>query len=233
MVKDRAHEYWVPEPLFAGETVVCVASGPSLDAETCARIRTAASAGRCRSIAVNSSWRLAPFADVLYFTDSGWYLANRETVKTWPGLVVSMSPTAKRELPDVVRRVKAIGDPSFPPRHGGVARFPAPGSPEIQQGRNSGNTAVGLAIAMGAARVVLVGYDCRIVGGKEHFHVDEAIYQGKRDLGLYDNEFRHAFRGWHEAACNSGVEILNCTPGSAIDAFPFADLDEELACTAP
>jgi hypothetical protein len=142
-----------------------------------------------------------------------------------------MSPRAKRELPDMVRRVKGIGDPSFPPRQCGRPSFPTLGSDGVQQGRNSGNTAVAVAIAMGASRVLLVGYDCRLVNGQEHFHTDESIYQGKRDLGLYDKEYRLAFRGWRDAAINSGVEILNCTPGSAIEEFPFADLDEALACT--
>lgn len=232
MVTDRALEYWMPERLFDRETVVCLASGPSLTPERCEIVAAAHNAGRCRVIAINSSWRLAPWADVLYFTDSGWYLANAETVKSWPGLVISMSPRAKRELPDKVKRVKGIGDPSFPPRQMGRPSFPPLGSEGVQQGRNSGNTAVGVAIAMGAARVLLCGYDCRLVNGKEHFHTDESIYQGKRDLALYDKEYRFAFRGWQEAAASSGIEVLNCTQGSAIEEFPFADLDEALACSA-
>ncbi|MEI9804094.1 MAG: hypothetical protein WDN48_06020 [Pseudolabrys sp.] len=124
-----------------------------------------------------------------------------------------------------ILRVKGLGAPPFPPRVNGKPAFPPVGSAGVQQGRNSGNTAVALAIAMGAKRVCLVGYDCRIVAGREHFHSE---YKGPRDLSLYDNEFRLAFDGWNEAAINSGVEILNCTPGSAITEFPFADLDEVL-----
>lgn len=231
-IKPWENEIWTPLPLFAGATVFCLASGPSLTQEICDRIR-----GR-RAIVVNSSCALAPWADVLYFTDSGWYEPRRELVRTWPGWVVSMSRQAARELnapgepafrglPRILR-VKGIGDPTFPPRLPGMPKrfgFPPAGSREIHQGRNSGNTAVSLAIALGAARVVLHGYDCRVVNGREHHH-DE--YKGPRDLSLYDNEFRHAFDGWNEAARNSGVEILNCTHGSAITEFPFVDLDQVL-----
>ncbi len=234
------NELWTPEPLFLGKTVVCIASGPSLTPEICERIRVTRDEGRCMAIVVNSSCRLAPWADVLFFTDNGWYEQRRELVENWPGLVVSMSRQAKRELDDPkhgrpaprILRVKGVGDPSWPPRLPGMPKrlgFPPIG--ELHQGRNSGNTAVSLAIAMGGgrtkygARILLVGYDCRLVNGREHHH-DE--YRGPRDLTIYENEFQKAFNGWNEAALNSGVEILNCTTGSAIAEFPFADLDQAL-----
>jgi hypothetical protein len=211
----REFEYWTPEPIFRGETVFCLASGPSLTQEIADRLK-----GR-RVIVVNSSCVLAPWADVLYFTDSGWYEPRRETVANWPGLVVSMSRTAKRELPDKVKRVKGEGDPAFP-----VTYFPPMGSPFIRQGRSSGHTAVAVAIALGAARVVLLGYDMRVVDGREHCHSE---YTGERDLEQYAREFVPAFEGWNVAAALAGVEILNCTPGSAVTEFPFADLDDVLS----
>jgi hypothetical protein len=208
----RELEYWSPEPLFKGETIFCLASGPSLTAEICQRVR-----GH-RTIAVNSSAVLAPFADVLFFTDSGWYEERRQLVANWAGLVISMSRTAKRELPDKVKRVKGEGDPQALP---GFSR----GSHVIQQGRSSGHTAVSLAIALGASRVVLLGYDMRFVGGREHCH-DE--YNGPRDVDIYSREFLPGFAGWDEAARAVGVEIVNATEGSALKEFPCVSLDEVL-----
>ena len=239
------NDYWTPEVLFPGDTVFVVASGPSLTQQIADSLR-----GR-RVITVNSSAYLTPWADVLYFTDSGWFEAGRgeslkgqrgddqwprrQFVEQWPGLVVSMARAAKRVLDDPrygrakprILRIKGYGAPPFPPRVNGKPGFPAPGT-AVQQGRNSGNTAVALAIAMGAAKVVLVGFDCRVVDGKEHCH-DE--YTGPRDLGLYDNEFLRAFDGWQAAAEASGVEIVNATPGSAITEFPMVDIRKELQLT--
>lgn len=209
-MSSREYEYWTPEPLFAGETVFCLASGQSLTSEICERVR-----GR-RAIVVNSSAPKAPWADVLYFTDSGWYEPRRDLVANWPGLVISMSRTAKRELPDKVKRVQGEGDPAFPPSF-------KRSSSVIQQGRSSGHTAVSLAIAMGARRVVLLGYDMRIVDGKEHCHQE---YTGPRDLDQYRRDFVPAFDGWNEAAKDVGVEILNATKDSALTQFPFVDLDQ-------
>lgn len=224
------NEIWTPDPaLFKGETVFCVASGPSFTQGVADKLK-----GH-RVIAVNSSAKLLPFADVLYFTDSGWYEMNRDFVKAWPGLIVSMSRAAKRELDDPkinfsgtprVLRVRGIGAPPFPPRQNGKAMFPPLGSEGVQQGRNSGNTAVGVAIALGASRVALVGFDCRVVNGREHCH-DEYLTLA-RDLELYNSEFLRAFDGWNEAALASDVGIINCTPGSAIKEFPFVELEEVL-----
>jgi hypothetical protein len=212
----REFEYWTPEPIFKGKTVFCLASGPSLTQAVADKIK-----GHC-AITVNSSCRLASWADVLYFTDSGWYEKRRELVRDWPAHVISMSRTAKRELPDKVKRVQGRGEPSLPPQ------FPPLGSPYIQQGRTSGHTAISLAIALAANVIVCVGYDMRLVDGREHCH-DE--YQGEpRDLEQYARELVPAFAGWRAAAKLVGVEILNATPGSAITEFPFVNLDKVLTC---
>jgi uncharacterized Rossmann fold enzyme len=107
-------------------------------------------------------------------------------------------------------------------------RFPPPGAAVIRQGRSSGQTAISLAIAMGAARIALLGFDMRTVGGREHHHAE---YSGARDLDIYAREFVPAFRGWRAQARDRGVEIVNCTRGSAIMEFPFVALDEVLAWT--
>ncbi len=206
-------EFWTPEPIFAGQTVFCLASGPSLTPEICERIR-----GR-PALAINSSCMLAPWAD-LYFTDSSWYEARREIVANWPGRVFSMSKTAKRELPDKVLKIKGEGDPRL-----FRGDFPPLGSPVIRQGRTSGHTGISLAIALGASTTGLLGYDMRPVDGREHCHAE---YKGNRDLSVYATDYVPAFAGWDAAAKAAGAKILNCTPGSAITEFEFADLDEVL-----
>ncbi|MBX3579913.1 MAG: hypothetical protein KF723_22145 [Rhizobiaceae bacterium] len=209
---NREHEFWTPETVFRGETVFCLASGPSLTRDVVGRIE-----GRA-AIVVNASASIAPWAAVWYFTDSNIYVERQEMAADWAGLVVTMSRRAKREMPDKVRRVQGAWMPDFP----------SPGSSPIRQGRSSGHTAISLAVAMGAARVVLLGYDMRVVDGREHHHAD---YDGRtRDTMVYQNEFLPAFAGWNTAALDRGVTVLNATPGSALTEFPMVDLDEVLRC---
>ncbi len=211
-------EYWTPEPCWRGETVFVLASGPSLTQAICDKVRAR------NAIVINKSFRLAPWARVWFFTDSSIYEAHRDDVKAWPGEIITMSRTAKRELNKAVKRVKGEGDPAFP-----FLRFPPLGHPAIRQGRSSGHTAISLAIALGASRVALLGFDMRFVDGREHHHSE---YTGPRDPDLYQREFVPAFAGWNAAAVASGVSIVNCTPGSAVTEFPFVDLDEVLASCA-
>lgn len=206
-------EFWTPEPLFCGRTVYALASGPSMTQETALKVR-----GR-PTLVVNSTWRMAPWADVWFFTDNNVFDAFRDHFDQFAGRVVTMSRHAKREMPGRMLRISGQWSD----------RFPAIGSPTVRQGRSSGHTAISLLVAMGASRICLLGYDMRVVDGLEHFHRD---YSGPRDLSIYEREFVPGFDGWRSAAELAGVEIVNCTPGSAVHEFPFADLDEVLACAS-
>jgi hypothetical protein len=77
---------------------------------------------------------------------------------------------------------------------------------------------------MGAARIVLLGFDMRIADGRSHCHDD---YES-RDPNLYETDFRPAFEGWNAAAFRAGVEVVNATPGSALTEFAVVDLAHEM-----
>lgn len=210
------NDYWTPEPWFKDQTVFVLASGPSLTQEVCDRIK-----GR-NAIVVNASFKKAPWAKVWYFTDGHIYEKYRDEVASWPGEVVCMSKLAKQELNKQIKRVRGEGDPTSP----GI-EFPTIGHHSIRQGRSSGHTAVSLAIAMGANRVPLVGFDMRFVEGREHHHSE---YHGPRDAMLYEREFVPGFQGWNAAGLRAGVEIVNCTQDSAVTEFPMVSLEEVLQC---
>lgn len=89
----------------------------------------------------------------------------------------------------------------------------------------SGLCAINAAILTGAARIFLLGMDCRFVGDRGH---------------SYSHEFRHIRDGrQHEKAYAKNIKryrrfsehkhIWNLSPISAIDAFPKMQLSEALA----
>src|SRR5690606_5241378 len=134
-----------------------------------------------RCIAVNEAAKFKRDAEVLFFTDNGWWEKNKEFVLAWPGLAVTASRAAKAAAPRHLRRLRLEARPDFPI-----------GQPVVKRGRTSGHTAVALAIAMGARRVVLLGYDCRMVEGRSHFHDSYAQVSAK----LYSDDFLPAWNGW-------------------------------------
>jgi hypothetical protein len=162
------------------------------------------------TIAVNTAGELAPWA-LLFFRDLRFYWGNLSLVDRWPGLVVSTcrglgTPPAR------ARVVKTTHNPEFP----GV------GSPAIRYGRSGGHLAVSLAIAMAALRIVLLGYDCKCVDGRSHWH---DAYSAPSEW-VYERDFLPAWEGWGEATARAGVEVVNATPGSAIREFPCCRLEE-------
>ncbi len=209
----RDNEFWPPPPLWRGETAFLLAGGPSLAGFDCERLR-----GR-HVIAINSSCHRAPWAEILFFHDNAWFEPHREIVENWPGLVVTVSRQAKGALPDKVKRVEMIERPNF-----------TVGQSVLKAGRSSGHSAVSLAIALGASRVVLLGYDMRIVAlpdgtTRSHHHDDYST----TDAALYARDFLIHFTGWHAAAQAVGAEVVNATPGSALTEFPMVDIAGELA----
>lgn len=204
-------EFWQPQRIWEGGTCCILAGGPSLTPEIAKRARVA------RTLIVNSSILIAPWADALFFTDNSWRENHHEAVRQFPGLVFTSNRHSKEALPD---KVKLINNAT-------LRQFPRRGDHEVRQGRSSGHTAIGLAIALGARTIALLGYDMRVVDGREHHHAE---YRGPRDLDLYAREFVPGFAGWNAAAIAAGAEVLNATPNSALAEFPFADLDEVLNC---
>ncbi len=187
-------------PLFDGATVFVVGGGPSLRGFDWSRL-----AGRS-VIAINQAAEVLPQAALLLFSDVGWLERNRALVEGFAGHVVTTSMVAKALLPS---RLHLIGLSVAP------GALPA---------RSSGPIAVALAIAMGAVRVVLLGFDLRFVDGRSHWH---DAHRAEHDQ-VYARMLEE-WRGWGDAARVEGVEVLNATPGSALEEFPMIDLAEVLA----
>src|SRR4051794_36846444 len=61
-------------PDWTGGSVVIIASGPSLTVADCETVRNwRVGTPGSRVIVINTSFRMAPWADVLYACDAGWW----------------------------------------------------------------------------------------------------------------------------------------------------------------
>lgn len=173
-------------------------------------------------IAINNAYRLAPFADVMYFADSRWWKWNkeREDYRAFAGQKVTILPTGM-EVDDPDVHVLRNGDE--------VGRENPGLSLDAQTlltGRNGGYQAVNLAVLAGGNPILLLGYDMRHVDGRDHFDGGgHPLPTEAADLAFYAKRFRSMV----EPLQRVGVSVINVTPGSALDAFPRASLEEALA----
>lgn len=189
-----------------------LAAGPSLTREQAEQVR-----GRCRVIAVNNTaidtevdgvlqLAFAPWADVLYAADAKWWHCYKDRALAFAGLKYTISAIP---FPEVLR-LQRSHQRAFDER------------PTHLCGSNSGYHALHLAVHFGAARVLLLGFDMKNgINGRRH-------YFGNHPKRL---NARPAFPTWINQFAKLApelakrrIEVVNCSPSTALFAFRRASL---------
>lgn len=196
-----ARPQWYPD--WAGETIVIVASGP-----TAKDVPLDLAKGHARVIAINDSWRLCPWADILYACDIAWWTAHKGCPE-FAGLKVSIDiGTSAFPLWNVRRLVCTRRDDRM--------EFDNLGT--VGWGGNSGFNAYNLAVQLAPSKIILVGYDMQLRDGL-HWH-------GAHGLGLYNPKAGNVER-WRRCVdtpakmvADRGIKVINCSPTSALRNYP-------------
>jgi hypothetical protein len=196
-------------PNWQGQTVLIVASGPSAAGALLRDFK-----GRCRAIAINESWRLCEWADVLYGCDGAWWRA-RDGVPGFEGAKLCYEARACREFGLGRVEIERHCDRILTDRVGCVG-----------DGGNSGFQALNLAVQFGAKRVILIGFDMQLDHGL-HWH-------GRHPQGL-NNPSENNIARWRQSIDGAafvlkrlGVTVLNASPISALEAYPKMSLHRAL-----
>lgn len=203
-------DLWTIEPDWLGETVFIVAGGTSATPDDIASLK-----GR-KVIAINSSYHSAPFADILFFADSRWWVREREqfrfTSESFAGIIATTSKASKTSRLHRLRQV-------VPPPGMAMARN------SVALERTSLQAAMNIAMHKGARRMVLLGADNRDGDdGRIHHHAEypwtrhRLTWDVKKDqLGLAATDLK-----------KMGVEVLNCSNITTLDFWPTPRLSDVL-----
>jgi hypothetical protein len=197
-------------PAWATRPAVVIASGPSLSDEQLQLIEQAHLEERVHVIAVNNTIQRAPWADVCYFGD---YTALKHYLPKLKPLTLAEWVTIDRSAHERWRLTHVK-----PATSNGMSLD------RIHMNANSGAQAVNLAAAFGAQRILLVGFDMRnAADGRAHWF-------GQHPQPLVTTQlfpdWLYKFAYIAEAAKKLGIELVNCTPGSALTCVPVGDLEE-------
>jgi hypothetical protein len=209
------------EPLFHGQTVACIATGPSLTRE---QIESARSRGFALA-GCNNVYQLADDLEVLYGCNEGWWVwywnhgLAEHTAQKW---TTNLEAARKFGLNHVNER-NAPGlstDPSI-----------------IHHGHGSGYSLLNLVSLMGAERIVLLGYDLKYApdydGAEQKIGSTPRHYFGEYPSALQHWPKVHVKGGIHtellelyeSVARQALVEIVNCSPDTALECFPRVAID--------
>ena len=180
-------------------TVVCIASGPSLTADDCERVRKwyEKKGAQAKAVIVaNTSFRIAPWATALFAIDRDW----------WASYINEINEIFKGE-----RYSKNTQNQSYNVTH----------LKDINTYGNSGAGCISVAEQAGAARVILLGFDCQHTSGKSHWHGDHPNHLGNAGLtAQWLDKFKQLADDF------SHVEIINASRETAITCFPRARLED-------
>lgn len=195
---------------WAGQPAVLLGGGPSLTPQQIGHCR----ARSIRTIAINNAYRIAPWADILYFCDLSWWgqHAHYPAFRDFAGIKATISDARYAE------HLTNTGDQGLDFNEGCV-----------RTGWNGGMQALNLAINLGATPIVLLGFDLCVDGDRTHWHDGHA---SKYSPELYTQSFQKIMLPAFDAAAalcrEKGIVVINSSPGTALHAFPKIRLEEAL-----
>lgn len=155
-------------------------------------------------IVVNTTYRLAPWADALFAMDRQWWDVHlAEVNEKFKGQRYSNNPLSTKY---------------------NVIKLP---NSSFRAYGNSGAAAISLAATSGAKRIIMLGYDCQKTDGKAHWHGDHPKQLGNAGMiARWPAKFAELRRDLRS------VEIVNCSRATALDMFERMDLEDALKTPA-
>jgi hypothetical protein len=206
---ENTPDWW---PGWYGETIVIVASGPSAGEENLVDLE-----GRCRIIAVNNSWQLVPFAEILYGCDWDWW-HRYNGVPNFKGMKVSIDKAACKKYPDIKRMYVKKQDDKLElikPGHTGWAG-------------NSGFHAFNLAVQQLPKKIILVGYDMTIRHGLHWHGSHQKGMNNPREANI--KRWIRAMDATAEIVAMMGIRVINASKVSMLSNFEKMPLSEAMKC---
>lgn len=200
-----------------------IGGGESLKVEDIDRLRY-----RAKVICVNDAYRICPWGDYLYARDLDWWKStpyghsapNHILARlSFDGYLLTGSALAASEFG--IRHIDTVGPLGGLSASGAVHEGP-PGA------QNSGYQAIGIAVhnivASGKpGKILLLGFD---MGGRHWFGDHPAPL-----TNVKVNEYPMFARGFNSMVPDLsalGVEVVNCSPISAITCFRFGTVADEI-----
>lgn len=206
--------YWVAPRLprlWEGSTVFILGGGPSLS-----QVDLKLLEGQ-RVIGVNDAYKLGPVVDAVIFNDAEWFKAHRQGLKGFGGMKFSTN--------GMTRKVDGIN--CLYPRLSGIT---------LDEGccalnKSSGGAAMNLAVILGAAQIVLLGFDMHAPDPKQpNWHNNNIAVgvKGALDPKTYEIYRNAIARDIVPAMKRLKVKVINATPGSELKCFEFGSLEDAL-----
>jgi len=192
--------------MWQGETVVIIGGGPSLTMDQIEYIK-----GRAKTVGINDAYRAAPWIDILYACDLKWWKWHHDKTVDLRCLKITPDPGAALKYKDLIYIKGKFAD--------GLAADAS----QVNYGNNGGYQALNVAAHTGAKKIILIWFDHRTPGNKTHW------------FGDHPDNVRSIYKNWVKAwesivepLKQLKINVINCTPESALTVFPMAELKKTI-----
>lgn len=186
----------------SAEWALVVAAGPSLRREDLDRLR----GHFVRTYAVNCAVFYAPWADVLFAADAGWWRYYGPKTAWFKGHRVSRSYKSK-----TIERWRG--------------RWP-------RTGGNSGHMCIQYAVDQGAKNIAIYAFDQQLTGGRAHVHADHPKEANGQPTNMANAGGIAAWPRLMSATAvdlnNRGVRVVNLSRATALRCFPRLSVEQFL-----
>lgn len=204
------YDWWLD---WRGECVAVVAGGPSLKNQDLSVLKD-----RIHIVVVNESHQICPWAEILYSCDNSWWQLRQMEIRNFRGLKLGFDVVGLMDVRNI--KIKKSRHDNW----NNDMLFDEPGL--IGSGGNSGFQLVNLVAQMGATGIGLIGMDMRLDGGI-HWH-------GKHPSQLR-NPDESVMREWRKnldavafKMKGVGIDVVNCSPTSALENYPKVTINKML-----
>jgi len=195
---------------FEDWTVVVAAQGPSLIPEQVDEASHIFPTCVCKDV-----YMYAENAKLIYACDRAWWhqrWRTDEALRKHKAVKVTLDyQKLDTKVPDL-QWLKCGGNHGFIFEEGVVAH-----------GRNTGHQLINLVVNMGAPRLILMGYDMRVLDGKTHCH--------DRHVPVPHTVFDDFYGAMMQAApllVKKGIKVINTSMRSRLTCFPKMPFNEAL-----
>jgi hypothetical protein len=195
---------------WRGECVAIVGAGPSANKQPIEMLRD-----RIHVIAINESYKLAPWAEILYACDFGFWQVHNGC-KEFAGLRLSHDRRACDQFGLQRVNIEQVGSNDL------LLDRPT----YVGAGGNSGFQAFNLAIQFGATGIMLIGIDCTLEHGM-HWHGRHSAPMSN-PMEINAKRWQVAFDGAAARVRSLGVDVVNCSQISKLTQYPKTTIAEAL-----
>jgi hypothetical protein len=201
---------------ISGQNVFVIGGGPSLNSIDHSRLDDKF------VITINTAFKRFPNATALYWCDEPWASRNEKDLKTH---ACKLRFTGKHNADNyIIKNIKTVGDATVLKRTGehGIDT-----NSDYVRGNNSGSHVINLLANMKVNKIILLGFDMRMVGRDMHWHKEDVHQPAPH---IYPNLFIPCMASMAPIVKSMGIDVVNCCVDSALDCFrkqSFEDFMDE------